>query len=103
MKTPQPNDNAALPPVPCSACGGLSMIEGSGPDDDVMNTRCPECNPWTGIDADEFVRSVRDGTYDPNKLTHNPLHIVPAFLNYSLPNTKMRDGESRASTPTNTP
>jgi hypothetical protein len=29
----------------CPACFGLSMIPGSGPDADVMNTPCPECNP----------------------------------------------------------
>jgi hypothetical protein len=28
----------------CAACGGLSMMEGIGPDDDVMNTPCGECN-----------------------------------------------------------
>lgn len=23
------------------------MLAGTGPDDDVMNTPCPECNPWS--------------------------------------------------------
>lgn len=31
---------------PCSACGGCGMIPGTKPDDDVMNTPCPQCNPW---------------------------------------------------------
>jgi hypothetical protein len=29
-----------------------------------------EINPWDGIDPDEFVRQVRDGTYDPNNQTN---------------------------------
>ena len=29
-----------------------------------------EANPWDGIDADEFVRSVRDGSYEPENSPH---------------------------------
>lgn len=31
----------------CSACGGCGMLPGTKPDDDVMNTPCPRCNPWS--------------------------------------------------------
>jgi hypothetical protein len=37
----------------CSACGGCGMIPGTGPNDDVMNTPCPECNPWAKSAHDE--------------------------------------------------
>lgn len=30
----------------CSACGGCGMLPGTEPDHDVMNTPCPQCNPW---------------------------------------------------------
>jgi len=45
-------------PSSCSACGGCGMIPGAGPNDDVMNTPCPECNPWAVHDRawqDNFV------------------------------------------------
>jgi hypothetical protein len=29
----------------CEYCGGCGMIAGKEPDDDVMNTPCPRCNP----------------------------------------------------------
>lgn len=33
----------------------------------VLGSPVPEePGPWDGIDADEFVRQVRDGIYDPN-------------------------------------
>jgi hypothetical protein len=35
---------------PCSACGGCGMLPGKGPNDDVMNTPCPECNEWARHD-----------------------------------------------------
>lgn len=31
---------------PCPTCGGCWMLPGTGPDDDVMNTPCPDCNEW---------------------------------------------------------
>ena len=31
----------------CAACGGCGMLPGIKPDDDVMNTPCPSCNPWS--------------------------------------------------------
>jgi ssDNA-binding Zn-finger/Zn-ribbon topoisomerase 1 len=34
----------------CSACGGCGMLPGKGPNDDVMNTPCPECNEWAKHD-----------------------------------------------------
>lgn len=39
---------ACAAPV-CSACGGLSMVPGEPPHEDVMNTPCPACNPWAGV------------------------------------------------------
>jgi ssDNA-binding Zn-finger/Zn-ribbon topoisomerase 1 len=42
-----------LDAAPCSACGGCGMIPGTGPNDDVMNTPCPECNPWAKSAHDE--------------------------------------------------
>jgi hypothetical protein len=32
-------------PYFCAMCGGMGMTHGIKPDEDVMNTPCPECNP----------------------------------------------------------
>jgi hypothetical protein len=30
----------------CEGCEGCGMTTGLEPNDDIMNTPCPECNPW---------------------------------------------------------
>jgi hypothetical protein len=46
-------------PRPCSACGGCGMLPGKGPNDDVMNTPCAECNPWAKKETMPVVCRVR--------------------------------------------
>jgi hypothetical protein len=82
---------ACAAPV-CSACGGLSMIEGSRPDDDVMNTQCPECNPWTGLDAHsrrvarEWSRLLASGKiYETTPELRDSLTLLAG--EFSKPNT----------------
>lgn len=43
----------------CSACGGGGMLPGKGPNDDVMNTPCPECNDWAKHEAGSRAPSGR--------------------------------------------
>lgn len=33
----------------CPVCHGLSMLPGTEPNDDVMNTPCPQCNEWAAV------------------------------------------------------
>lgn len=46
----------------CSACGGCGMLPGTEPDDDVMNTPCPQCNPWA---------KAKTSTHEPAIAVHN--------------------------------
>ena len=51
-----------LTTAPCSACGGCGMLPGTAPDDDVMNTPCPQCNPWA---------KAKTLTHEPAIAVHN--------------------------------
>jgi len=46
----------------CSACGGCGMLPGIKPDDDVMNTPCPQCNPWA---------KAKTSTHEPAIAVHD--------------------------------
>jgi len=42
----------------CEHCGGCGMLAGKEPDDDVMNTPCPRCNPNA---EPEWIQHVEGG------------------------------------------
>jgi hypothetical protein len=79
----------------CEYCGGCGMLHGKEPDDDVMNTPCPRCNPhaepewipWHGdappVDRGDVVAvKYRDGSFSP-PCEYNGTNI--SWAHYGIP------------------